>query len=415
MTAWLMATAICGQAGGIRSVADVEKAIEGTLTAETARAVENYFRRTQPNGADLTRGATRPPVARGKILWFIEAPANAKTAVVTKTGDKWALKPVDGTAFHAVVVPTPAIVEYRFQYNLDGNAVGRGVVQIENYDLPPDCLPKEGVPKGEVVKMPPFVSTNAYPGWSHEWWMYLPPPQHLKEPPALMVFLDGKSYIDGDCPTPAVFDNLIHQKKMPACVGVFVNPGSNAGMNPSGSRSDEYDTCTPRFAEFLEKELLPEATKKAGFSADPKRRAICGASSGGSGSFTAAWHRPDLFSRVLSQIGSFCDFRSIESYPSFDGKIRPDTERFQTWKVAHDYPALIRKTKPAKPLRVFLQEGERDLDNQLGNWPLANRQMDSALEFAGYRHKLVMGSGFHNRKYGRAILPESLVWLWSDD
>ena len=90
-------------------------------------------------------------------------------------------------------------------------------------------------------------------------------------------------------------------------------------------------------------------------------------------------------------------------------------ERLQTWKVAHDYPALIRKTRPAKPLRVFLQDGERDLDNQLGNWPLANRQMDKALEFAGYKHKLVMGQGFHNRKYGRVIMPDALMWLWADD
>lgn len=425
MTIWLLCGAVVGQAGGIRSVNDVEKAIAGTLTPETARAVEGYFRRSQQQGpgkgkqkgeVDLKRGATRPPVSQRKILWFIEAPATAKAAVVTKGGDKWALKPVDGTAFHAAVVSTPAIVEYVFQYHVDGKPTGRGgSVQIENYEAPKDCLPQEGVPKGKLVKMPAFVSTTAYPGWSHEWWMYIPAGyESLKEPPALMVFCDGKSYVDGDCPTIAAFDNLIHQKKMPPCVGVYVNPGTG-GPNPQRCRSDEYDTCTPRFAEFLEKELLPEAAKTAKFSSDPKRRAICGASSGGSCAFTAAWHRPDLFHRVLSQIGSFCDFRSMESYPSFDGKVRPDVERVQTWKVAHDYPAVIRKTRPAKPLRVFLQEGERDLDNQLGNWPLANRQMDKALEFSGYRHKLVMGSGFHNRKHGFAILPESLTWLWSDD
>jgi enterochelin esterase family protein len=77
------------------------------------------------------------------------------------------------------------------------------------------------------------------------------------------------------------------------------------------------------------------------------------------------------------------------------------------------YPALIRKTEP-KPIRVFLQEGEGDLDNLFGNWPLANREMAAALKYAGYEHEFVMGEGGHNGKHGGAIMPESLRWLWKD-
>jgi enterochelin esterase family protein len=33
----------------------------------------------------------------------------------------------------------------------------------------------------------------------------------------------------------------------------------------------------------------------------------------------------------------------------------------------HVYPSRIRKEAP-RPLRVFLQDGEADLDNQYGNW-----------------------------------------------
>ena len=430
MTAWtatFLASALLGQAGGIRSVGDVEKALNGPVSAETARAVAAYLQRTQvtpmDRNPDLTLGAQRPPQAHGKVVWFLEAPATSKVIVVTKTGEKWALKPLGETGLHVGVASTPLVVEYHYQYQVDGqprrNAGKEPSVQIESYELGPDHYPHDGVPAGKVVKMPPFVSTKAYPGWSHDWWMYFPAGvQGTQEIPALMVFVDGKSYIDGDCPVPVVFDNLIHQKKIPKCVGVFVEPGtkpSEAGRRPRTNRSDEYDTCTPRFAEFLERELLPEAAKHARFTDKPERRSICGGSSGGSCAFTAAWHRPDMFHRVLSQIGSFCDFRNLESYPSLDGQVHPDVERPQTWKVAHDYPALIRKTKPARPLRVFLQDGEHDLDNQLGNWPLANRQMDKALEYAGYRHKLVMGQGFHSRRHGRSILSESLIWLWSDD
>lgn len=79
----------------------------------------------------------------------------------------------------------------------------------------------------------------------------------------------------------------------------------------------------------------------------------------------------------------------------------------------HNDPALIRKT-PGKPIHVFLQGGSNDLDNQHGNWPLANHQMARALAFAGYDYRFVFGNGFHSDRHGRAILPGSLRCLWRD-
>src|SRR4029453_7633585 len=46
----------------------------------------------------------------------------------------------------------------------------------------------------------------------------------------------------------------------------------------------------------------------------------------------------------------------------------------------HVYPSRIRKEAP-RPLRVFLQDGEADLDNQYGNWWLANLEMVAALKY----------------------------------
>jgi enterochelin esterase family protein len=77
----------------------------------------------------------------------------------------------------------------------------------------------------------------------------------------------------------------------------------------------------------------------------------------------------------------------------------------------HNYPALVRRL-PRKPLRVFLQGGANDLDNERGSWPLANQEMAAALAFAGYDHQLVYGQGFHSVQHGRAILPDALRWLW---
>ena len=98
--------------------------------------------------------------------------------------------------------------------------------------------------------------------------------------------------------------------------------------------------------------------------------------------------RPDYFSKVLSHIGSFTNIRG-----------------------GHVYPALIRKTDN-KPIRIFLQDGSNDLDNQYGNWPLANQQMAAALKFKKYDYKFVYGDGGHTHKHGGSILPESLRWLW---
>ena len=211
-----------------------------------------------------------------------------------------------------------------------------------------------------------------------------------------MVFQDGGGYVNekGNVRTPIVFDNLIHKGEMPVTIGIFINPGvlpgAGEGATPRRNRSFEYDSLGDRYASFLLKEILPAVGKEYNLTDDPNMRAIGGISSGGICAWTVAWERPDAFRRVLSHVGSFTNIRG-----------------------GHVYPALIRKAEK-KPIRVFLQEGENDLDNLFGNWPLANRQMAAALKYAGYEQKLVMGTGGHNSRHGGAILPESLRWLWQD-
>jgi gluconolactonase len=76
---------------------------------------------------------------------------------------------------------------------------------------------------------------------------------------------------------------------------------------------------------------------------DPNLRAIGGSSSGGICAFTVAWNRPDAFRRVLSFIGSYTGLRAGDTYPT-----------------------LVRKTEP-RPIRVFLQDGSRDLNIAVGD------------------------------------------------
>ena len=137
----------------------------------------------------------------------------------------------------------------------------------------------------------------------------------------------------------------------------------------------------------LLEELLPEVEKAHGLSltTDPEARGIAGASSGAICAFTVAWERPDAFRKVISHIGSYTNIRG-----------------------GHAYEALVRKSAK-RPMRIFLQDGSNDLDNQHGNWWLANQQMAAALKFRGYDYRFETGDGGHTHKHGGALLPEGVL------
>jgi enterochelin esterase family protein len=84
---------------------------------------------------------------------------------------------------------------------------------------------------------------------------------------------------------------------------------------------------------------------------------------------------------------------------------------FTNIRGANNYPYLIRST-PRKPLRVFLQSGERDADIVTGSWPLANQQMAAALAYAGYDHRFEFGTGGHNLRHGGALFADALRWAF---
>jgi enterochelin esterase family protein len=201
-----------------------------------------------------------------------------------------------------------------------------------------------------------------------------------------MVFQDGDAYKTERVGT--VVDNLIAAKKMPVTILVLLNPGTND--DGSKNRSVEYDTLDDRYARFLADEVLPMVSKDFKLRDDPKSRAIGGASSGGICAFTAAWHRPDLFGRVLSQIGSFTNIRG-----------------------GHVTPELVAR-EPKKPIKVLLTDGTNDLINRYGDWWQANNAMFSALSAKGYDVHFIRDRGFHAYWTCGRQLPEALAWLWSD-
>lgn len=262
----------------------------------------------------------------------------------------------------------------------------------QDYRLGPDSMRQPSVPQGKVTKK--SWTSRIYPGTTRDYWVYVPAQYRPEQPAALMVFLDGAGFVaeDGAWRVPVVFDNLIERGDMPVTLGVFIDPGvlpaRIAGQPPRPDRSYEYDALGDRFARFLLEEILPQVTKDYNLSRDPNARGIGGSSSGGICAFTVAWERPNEFRRVLSFVGSFTNLRGGEIYPS-----------------------LIRKTEP-KPIRIFLQDGEKDLNVAAGNWFIGAHDMVSALDYGGYEENHVWGVEGHNSKHGASILPDALRWLW---
>lgn len=273
-----------------------------------------------------------------------------------------------------------------------GLLLAMSATPAQEYRLGPDSERQAGVPRGTLTRR--SWTSAIYPGTTRDYWVYVPAQYTPARPAALVVVQDGKSFSDenGYWRTPAVLDNLIHRGEMPVTVGVFIDPGvlpaARAGESAQPDRSVEYDAVTDRYARFLLEELLPDALRDLNVSSDPDLRAILGSSSGGICAFVAAWHRPDSFHRVATFIGSYANLRGGDTLAS-----------------------LIRKTEP-KPLRVFLQDGSGDLNQFAGNWFLANQEMASALEYAGYDATHVWGTDGHSSRHGGSILPEALRWLW---
>ncbi|HKB36081.1 MAG TPA: SMP-30/gluconolactonase/LRE family protein, partial [Gemmataceae bacterium] len=241
-----------------------------------------------------------------------------------------------------------------------------------------------------------FAQSKIFPGTTRDYWVYVPKQYDPARPACVYVNQDGIQYN-----APAVFDRLIHARDMPVVVGVFVQPGRVKAPSDQAldrfNRSYEYDGLGDAYARFLLEELLPDVEKRTAADGRPIRlskdgndRCIAGASSGAICAFTAAWERPDAFRRVFSSIGTYVGLRG-----------------------GNNYPTLIRKFEP-KPIRIFLQDGENDLNIYGGDWWMANQEMERALKFAGYEVNHAWGKGGHDGKHATEVFPEAMRWLWQD-
>jgi enterochelin esterase-like enzyme len=274
------------------------------------------------------------------------------------------------------------------------------------YTDAPELTAKDGVPTGTLHEFTMnSEDSKIYPGlkgaYKRKVAVYVPKQYIAGMAAPFMVIQDAMTKDR----LPKILDNMIHDKRLPAMVAVFIASGGGDGKG--SERGLEYDTLSEKYAVFIETEVLPRIEKdyKVTLTKDPDGRATMGGSSGAACAFTMAWYRPDLYHRVLSYSGTFVNQQSPKNADLPKG----------AWEYHEN---LIPKSE-AKPIRVWLQVGEKDNGSMqeeatLHNWVLANQRMAAALKLKGYHYRYVFstGAGHVDRKVVNQTLPEALLWLW---
>jgi enterochelin esterase-like enzyme len=294
----------------------------------------------------------------------------------------------------------------------------------------PEMTVRESVPHGTVST---FVMNSAdskiYPGITREPNTFGTPDPN--DPAKLIVTTSHaapytrrvtvyvpKQYIPGtpapfivgaDGPDQALFtalDNLIAERRVPTMIAISI---SNGGGDAQGSqRGLEYDTMSGRYAEFVETEVLPLVEKQFNvtLTKDPDGRATMGGSSGGSCALIMAWYHPEWYHRVLTYSGTYVN----QQWPS-----NPDTPH-----GAWEFHERLIPGSPAKPIRIWMEVGDRDLYNpnsmrdNMHDWVVANENMAKVLAAKGYHYQFVFArnAGHTDRAVKQQTLPEALEYVW---
>ena len=315
--------------------------------------------------------------------------------------------------------------------NPPANADGNFIIG-PTHDVPREMSLQDGVPGGTVIEftlnssdskiypgiardpgtfgtidpanLAKLVVTTSHPApYTREVTVYVPK-QYV--PGSVAPFIVG-----ADGPDPLLFstlDVLIAQHKVPAMIAISI--GNGGGDAQGSERGLEYDTMSGVYAEFVESEVLPVVERQARvqLTKDPDGRATMGGSSGGSCAMIMAWYHPELYHRVLTYSGTFVN----QQWP-----YNP-----QTPHGAWEFHEHLIPDSPAKPIRIWMEVGDRDLLNpnvmsdNMHDWVLANERMADVLAAKGYHYQFVFArtAGHVDRAVKQQTLSEALQYLWQD-
>jgi iron(III)-enterobactin esterase len=297
------------------------------------------------------------------------------------------------------------------------------------HNAAPEMTVHEGVPQGTVYEFTlDSAGSKIYPGIAREEGTF--GTVDSTDPGKLVVKTHPASYtrrvtvyvpkqyapgsvapflVGADGPDRALFtalDNLIAAHRVPVLIAISI---SNGGGDAQGSeRGLEYDTMSGLYAEFVEKEVLPQVEKRfdVRLTKDPNGRATMGGSSGGSCALIMAWYHPELYHRVLTYSGTYVN----QQWP-YDPK---------TPHGAWEFHEHLISNYPVKPLRIWMEVGDRDLLNpnvmrdNMHDWVVANENLAKTLTAKGYHYQFVFArnAGHVDHAVKQQTLPEALEYVW---
>ena len=264
--------------------------------------------------------------------------------------------------------------------------------KVATFDMPNQNVgnfasPENPIPKGTTKEFS-YTDSVIFPGTRRGGTVFIPAQYNAATPACVYVRQDGYNPKE-----KAMLEALIAAKEMPVTVGIFISPGDlpapMKGTLGRRNRCLEYDGVGDNYVRFLTNELLPYVaiTFDLKLSVSGNDRCIAGGSSGGIAAFNAAWERPDAFSRVYANSGSFVAFRG-----------------------GHEFPTLIRKNE-ARPIRAYLTTGTHDMENCAGDWYLLDQEMDKALKFSGYDYFFRAMEGGHVAGWNENF-PDAMRFIW---
>ena len=305
--------------------------------------------------------------------------------------------------------------------NADGN-----FVLGPTHTRAPEMTPQDGVPKGDVYtftmesadsKLYPGIARDpggrgqpdpANPGrflvsshpapYSRRVTVYVPKQYVPGTAAPFIVGADGPDRL-----LVTALDSLIAQRRVPVMIAISI---ANGGGDAQGSeRGLEYDTMSGRYAEFVENEVLPLVEKQYNvkLTKDPEGRATMGGSSGGSCALSMAWYHPEWYHRVLTYSGTYVN----QQWP-----VNPETPH-----GAWEYHEHLIPNSPVKPIRLWMEVGDRDLLNSRDgyhDWVEANENMAKVLAAKGYHYQFVFAqnAGHTDGAVKQQTLPEALEYVW---
>ncbi len=269
------------------------------------------------------------------------------------------------------------------------------------------------IPVGRVATFSlPLAESKFYPGTARNAAaarniaVYIPAQYVPGTPAPLIVTADAygaPGFGWGSKALPAILDNMIHAKRVPAAIAIMIFNGGGDG--PGSERGLEYDTVSGKYAEFVEAEIIPKVEKdyNVRITKDPDGRVTVGGSSGGAAAFTMAWFHPELYHRVIAW-----------SCTLVNQQAGPDAPH-GAWSL---HETLIPQS-PVKPIRFWLQVGQNDNQSTapasgFHNWVLANARTAAVLKEKGYHYQLLYGlnAGHTPGNVINNTFPQALEWVW---